>query len=83
MAQLSGHFPNRPRIESSHRQNLYCTFVYCQLYGKDENKEKTPGIGHLKKYLLLFAPSSTGECNFLSQGFELGLSLTNDRALEV
>ena len=28
------------RFESSHRQNLYWTFVSCQLYWKDENKEK-------------------------------------------
>ena len=29
-----------PQFESGHRQNLYRTFVYSQLYVKDENKEK-------------------------------------------
>ena len=29
--------------------NLYLTFVYCQLFWKDENKEKRPGMTHLKK----------------------------------
>ena len=27
----------------------YLNIVYCQLYRKDENKEKEAGIGHLKK----------------------------------
>ena len=41
-----------PRFKFSHQQNLYGTFVYCQQYWKDENKEKsvlgstpTNGIG--------------------------------------
>ena len=33
-----------PRFKSSHWQNLYWTF-YCQLYWKDENKEKEAGKG--------------------------------------
>ena len=34
--------------------------VNCQLYGKDENKEKkTPGISHRKKFIL-----KTDECAF-------------------
>ena len=33
-----------PRFKSSHRQNLYKTF-YCQLYWKDENKEKEAANG--------------------------------------
>ena len=37
-----------PRFKSSHWQNLYWTF-YCQLYWKDENKEKEAGYGPLKK----------------------------------
>ena len=28
------------QFESSQRQNLYWTFIYCQLFWKDENKEK-------------------------------------------
>ena len=30
---------------------LYGTFVDCQLYWKDENKEKKAGMAHLKKVL--------------------------------
>ena len=37
------------RFKSSHRQNLYWTFVYCQLHWKDKNVEKVAGNGHLKK----------------------------------
>ena len=38
-----------PRSESSHRQKLYWTFVYCELYWKDENKEKETGNGPFLK----------------------------------
>ena len=31
------------QFESSNWQNLYWPFVYCQLYWKDENKEKESG----------------------------------------
>ena len=30
-----------PQFKSSHQQNLYSTFVFCQLYWKDENKEES------------------------------------------
>ena len=34
-----------PRFESSHQQKINITFVHCQLYWKDENKEKEAGQG--------------------------------------
>ena len=37
------------RFKSSHWQNLYWTFVYCQLHWKDKNVEKVAGNGHLKE----------------------------------
>ena len=37
------------RFKSSHWQNLYLTFAYCQLNRKDENKEKETGNGPFKK----------------------------------
>ena len=43
-----------PRFESSHRQTFILDiylFVYCQLYQKDENKEKEAGYGPLKNHL--------------------------------
>ena len=42
-----------PRFESNHRQNLNWTLVYCQLYWKDENKEKEAGNGPFKKTIEL------------------------------
>ena len=38
-----------PWFESSHRQTLFWTFVYCQLCWKDENKEKRPRMAQLNK----------------------------------
>ena len=39
-----------PKFESSDQQNSYWTFIYCQLYWKDENKAKRrPGIAHFLK----------------------------------
>ena len=35
-----------PRFESSHGQHFLLN-IYCQLYWKDKNKEKRPGIAHL------------------------------------
>ena len=32
--------PELHSFESSHQQNFYWTFIYCQLYWKDKNKEK-------------------------------------------
>ena len=40
-----------PRFESSHRQK-YKLNVCCQLYWKDENKEKEAGIGHFEQVLI-------------------------------
>ena len=37
------------RFESSHRQKFILNNVYCQLYWKDENKEKEAGKGPLEK----------------------------------
>ena len=37
-----------PRFESSHRQKIILN-IYCQLYWKDENKEKEAGNGPFKK----------------------------------
>ena len=34
-----------PQFESCHQQTLYRTFVYCQLYFQDKNKEKMTGNG--------------------------------------
>ena len=34
-----------PRFKSSHRQKIILKIVYCQLYWKDENKEKEAGNG--------------------------------------
>ena len=44
-----------PRFESSHRQKFILN-TYCQLYWKDENKEKEAvGMAHLKKpYKIMF-----------------------------
>ena len=41
------------RFESSHQQILYYLLYYCQLYWKDENKEKVAGNGPLKNQLCL------------------------------
>ena len=41
------------RFESSHRQNLYWTFFYRQLYWTDENKEKEAGNDPVFKKLCL------------------------------
>jgi len=38
-----------PQFESSHKQNLYWTFIYCQLYWKDKNKEKE---AHFRKQVM-------------------------------
>ena len=40
-----------PQFESSHQQNFILN-IYCQLYRKDENKEKEAGKGRFKKTLL-------------------------------
>ena len=40
-----------PRFESSHQQK-FISNIYCQLYWKDENKEKEAGNGPLKKNLM-------------------------------
>ena len=55
VAQLVDHLLLIPEVRGSNPvigKNLYWTFVYCQLYWKDENKEeKMPGMAHfLKKY---------------------------------
>ena len=42
-----------PQIQSSHREIFYWTFVYCQLYWIDKNKEKEAGNGPLKKQIEL------------------------------
>ena len=34
------------QFDSSHRQNLYWPFVYCQLYWKDESKENEAAMAH-------------------------------------
>ena len=34
-----------PRFESGQRQKIILN-IYCQLYWKDENKEKIPGMAH-------------------------------------
>ena len=34
-----------PQFESSLQQYLYLTFIYCQLYWNDKNKEKEAGTG--------------------------------------
>ena len=43
------------RYESSHRQTLHWTFVYCQLNRTDENKEKEVGNGPFNK--TFFSPN--------------------------
>ena len=45
-----------PWFESSHRQKFILN-IFCQLYRKDENKEKEAGNGHLKAKL---SPPKTG-----------------------
>ena len=48
-----------PGFESSHQQlllNIYLLLTVCR---KDENKEKRPGMAHLKKRLLWFEPSTS------------------------
>ena len=49
-----------PQFESSHRQSFYRAFVYCQLYRKDENKEKEAENGPFLKRLPMtgFEPST-------------------------
>ena len=37
-----------PRFESSNRQKITLN-IYCQLYWKDENKEKESGMAHFNK----------------------------------
>ena len=38
-----------PGFESSHRQLLLNIYLLLTVYRKDENKEKRPGMAHLKK----------------------------------
>ena len=38
-----------PGFESSHRQLLLNIYLLLTVCGKDENKEKGPGMAHLKK----------------------------------
>ena len=40
-----------PQFESSQRQTFTQNIFYCQLYWKDENKEKEAGKGPFKKIL--------------------------------
>ena len=45
-----------PQFESSHHQNLYSKFAYCQLHWKDKNVEKEAVNGpFLKKKLFMKA----------------------------
>ena len=45
-----------PQFETSHRQILYWTFVYCQLHCKDENKEKDVGNSTFFKKVFKMLP---------------------------
>ena len=47
-----------PQFKSSHRQKIILNIAYCQLYWKDENKEKEAGNGTFKKECLWRAMGS-------------------------
>ena len=49
-----------PRLESSHRPKIILD-IYCELYWKDENKEKEAGKAHLKKTFSWETVPSSGQ----------------------
>ena len=60
VAQLAERSLPTPEVRGSNPVIGKNYNVPCQLYGKDENKEKkTPGISHRKKFIL-----KTDECAF-------------------
>ena len=51
VVQLAEQSLLTPEVCSS---NHVIGIVYCQLYWKDETKEKRPGMAHLKKIMIKF-----------------------------